>query len=210
MTAAPRRQTAKRVKERAKGEGEGEGEGEDGPGSGSGDVFIELDYSNATSTTEPSFRYSDTPGFGPAQWAYEDPFGTGTSTPDAWDRFNNMRILDDFRLDKVLEIGSGQQELQLMLGLSSSVSYEQLVVEIDGDETANGGVASYDVFNPLVGCGAADDPTAITDGIGRHTKVLDLGTCLIPGRQVQAIRVDVVRGTLGLKRMKVTLRNARW
>ncbi len=59
-------------------------------------------------------------------------------------------------------------------------------------------------------CGAFNDPLAITDGIGRHTKVLNLGTCLIPGREVRAIRVDVTPGTLGLKRMRVTLVAAIW
>ncbi|MCC7072688.1 MAG: hypothetical protein IT383_15270 [Deltaproteobacteria bacterium] len=51
---------------------------------------------------------------------------------------------------------------------------------------------------------------ALTDGIGRHSKTFDLADCLEPGQTAQAIRVDPQSGVLGLKRMRVTLENARW
>jgi hypothetical protein len=189
-------------------EGEGEGEGEDGHGSG--DVFVEITYEQATAPERPTFTYSDTPGFGPNEWAYNDPFGGGMGSPDAWDRFNTMSIINDFRLGTVLAIGTGNHELQLMLGLPAAVSYDTVLVEVDGDETASAGVTRYDVFNPLVGCGLFSDDAAVTDGIGRHTKVLDIGPCLVPGESVQAIRLDPQAGELGLKRMRVTLVNASW
>ncbi|MDP2343892.1 MAG: hypothetical protein Q8O67_23245 [Deltaproteobacteria bacterium] len=196
------------------GEGEGEGEGEEGEGEGegddghgSGDVFVEIDYSSATDPERPAFLFSDTPGFGPAQWAYNDPFGSGATTPDAWDRFQTLEVINDFRLGRVLVIGTGNQELQLMLGLPANVSYERVLVEVDGDEEAHSGVVNYDVYNPLVNCGVSG---VQTDGIGRHTKVLDLEDCLIPGEAVQAIRVDPQSGALGLKRLRVTLEGAVW
>jgi hypothetical protein len=132
------------------------------------------------------------------------------NTPDAWDRFNNMSIVNDFRLGTVLAIGTGNRELQLMLGLPATVDYDTVLVEVDGDETASAGVTRYDVYNPLVGCGLFSDDAAVTDGIGRHTKVLDIGPCLVPGETVQAIRLDPQTGELGLKRMRVTRVNASW
>jgi hypothetical protein len=190
------------------GEGEGEGEGS----AGFGDVFVEIDYSFASDPERPAFRFSNTPGFGPAEWAYNDPFGGGMTSPDAWDRFQTLDVINDFRLGNVLVVGTGNQELQLMLGLPAHVTYERVLVEIDGDEEAHSGVARYDVYNPLFNCGvfSAFDDTAQTDGIGRHTKVFDLEDCLAPGEFVQAIRLDPQSGVVGLKRMKVTLVNATW
>ena len=97
-----------------------------------------------------------------------------------------------------------------MLGLPSWVSYERVQVEIDGDEEAHSGTCRYDVYNPLINCGLFGDELAVTDGIGRHTRTLDLQDCLIPGESVQAIRVDPQSGVLGLKRMRVMLVNASW
>jgi hypothetical protein len=171
---------------------------------------VEIDYSNATSPERPAFRFSATPGFGPNEWAYQDPFGSGDTTPEAWDRFNNMDVEDDFRLGRVLAIGTGNRELQLMLSLPAHVSYARVLVEVDGDETASSGVCRYDVYNPMFGCGLFGDPAAVTDGIRRHTKVFDLQDCLEPGAQVQAIRLDPQSGELALKRMRVTLEDAIW
>ncbi len=204
--------------EAAAGDGEGEGEGEAAAGEGegeaaaggSGDVFVEIDYSFADAPERPAFRFSDTPGFGPDEWAYNDPLGSGLGAPDAWDRFNNMEVENDFRLGRVLVVGTGNHELQLMLGLPSTVSYQTVLVEVDGDEEAHSGVARYDVYNPLIMAGLFSDDAAVTDGIGRHTRVLDLGPCLVPGERVQAIRLDPQTGAVGLKRLRVTLVNARW
>ncbi len=71
-------------------------------------------------------------------------------------------------------------------------------------------MARYDLYNPLLSCGFFGHPEANTDGIRRHTKVFDLQDCIEPGRAVQAIRLDPQSGTVGLKRMKVTLEGARW
>ena len=101
-------------------------------------------------------------------------------------------------------------DLQLMLGLPPSVTYERVFVEVDGDEEAHSGVARYDLYNPLFNCGLFSDDATLTDGIGRHTKVFDLEDCLAPGETVQAIRLDPVSGTVALKRMRVTLVNAVW
>jgi hypothetical protein len=75
---------------------------------------------------------------------------------------------------------------------------------------ASSGVARYDLYNPLINCGLFSDPDTVTDGIGRHTKVFDLADCLEPGAQVQAIRLDPRSGTVGLKRLRVTLEDAVW
>jgi hypothetical protein len=200
----------------AEGEGEGdsaEGEGEGDvvdPDHGSGDVFVEIDYSFADDPERPDFRFSDTPGFGPAEWAYNDPFGGGMTTPDAWDRFQTLDVINDFRLGRVLAVDN---DLQLMIGLPGNVSYDRVLVEVDGDEEAHSGVARYDLYNPLFNCGVFSsfgDDDAQTDGIGRHTKVFDLADCLAPGETVQAIRLDPQSGTVALKRLRVTLENAVW
>jgi hypothetical protein len=185
--------------EEGEGEGEGGGEGEgEGEGSGgAGTVWVEIDYTRAFTPQSPAWRFSNTPGFGPAQWAM-----TGGTHPEAWDRFNNMAVVND-PIGTSLELDG---ELQLMMGLLTLQSYDRAVVRLEGRARETSSSVRFDVFNPLNGCGVGGMSMANDWSI--HVVEIDLGTCLLPGRGVQAVRVDPTSGTMALVRMRVTLEGA--
>jgi hypothetical protein len=155
-----------------------------------------LDYEPAFSPSSPIWTFSDTPGFGPQQWAME-----GTTWPEAWDRFNDMVVTSD-PIGNSLELDG---ELQLMIGLPTLVSYDYAEVILEGRSRSTNASADFDVTNPIVfGCGVSGtmsndwDPDIIS---------LDFGQCLVPGETLQAVRVSP-NGTLALLRMTVILHGA--
>jgi hypothetical protein len=164
------------------------------------EIWVEIDYSSAYSPQSPDWSFSDTPGWGPAQWAMP-----GDSWPEAWDRWNNMSVVSD-PIGTVLEIGSGS-ELQLMIGLEELISYDATRVRLEGRSRATASWVYFDVYNPWNNCG--------TDGHMSqdwtiHVVELDLDQCMVPGQGVQAVRVDPTQGTLALVRMRVTITNPLW
>lgn len=167
-----------------------------------GTVWLEIDYSNAYTPSSPAWSYSPTPGWGEAQWATQ-----GKSWPEAWDRFNNMSVVDD-RIGRELEIGSSSQ-LQLMIGLEQMLGYSSARVRLEGRSLATSSTVSFDVYNPLNNCGASG---TMSQDWTVHVVELDLGHCLLTGSGagVEAIRVAPTNGTLALVRMRVTLLGASW
>ncbi len=184
------------------GEGEGEGdvvgEGEgEGEGDGAGNVWLQIDYSSAFTPTSPAFTFSQTPGFTGSSWAAD-----GASYPEAWDRFNNMQVVDD-PIGTSLELDG---ELQLMVGLSSLQSYDRAVVRLEGRAREVSSPVTFDVYNPLNGCGVTG--VTMSNDWTVHVVDVDLADCLVPGGGVQAVRVAPTNGTLALVRMKLILENA--
>jgi hypothetical protein len=172
----------------------------DAGGPGTGDLWIEIDYSGANTPESPSWSFSNTPGFGPAQWAM-----TGASFPQAWDRFNNMQVVSD-PIGTTLAIGPGSQ-LQLMIGLTTLISYRDAVVHLEGRSLSTDAPVSFDVTNPLNSCG---DVGSMSQDWIVHQVDVDLMQCMVLGGGVQAIRVDPQDGTVALVRMRLTLFGASW
>jgi hypothetical protein len=177
-----------------------QGQGNDD--SGQDEVWVKIDYTEAYTTWSPGWEFSQTPGWGPAQWAME-----GDDWPEAWDRFDNMDLINDWFLGQVLEIGPGMEELQLMIGLEELVDYSSITVRIEGRGTQGSGYVDVYIVNPWNGCG-------VTAQIGQfsHLQVIeaDLGQCFEIGQSPQAVRVGTDTGALGLMNMKVTMHQARW
>ena len=167
---------------------------------GSGDVWFEIDYSSANSPRSPSWRFSNTPGWGSAQWA-----AVNASSPEAWDRFNNMQVVSD-PIGRSLEIGGGS-ELQVMIGLEELSGYDSATVHIEGRSRATSSSVDFDVYNPWNGCGGAAR-------FGQQWQVqsadVDLMSCYEVGQGVQAVRVAPTNGTVALVRLRLTLHNARY
>jgi hypothetical protein len=165
---------------------------------GNGEVWIEIDYSSAQSPRSPSWRFSQTPGWGPSQWA-----AVNATQPEAWDRWNNMSVVND-PIGRSLEIGSSS-ELQLMIGLEELVGYDSATVRIEGRSRSTSASAQFDVYNPWNGCGTS---ATISNSWDVHVVELDLGQCFEVGQGVQAVRVEPTNGTLALVRLRLTLHGA--
>ena len=174
------------------------------PGHGTGDLFLEIDYSFAFDSDSPRFTFSNTPGFGEAEWA----FGGGPGFPQAWDRFNNMHVVQPFQSDHYLQEEGMQEQLQLMIGLPASVSYDHVEVELVAARDVRSGILNLDVENPLTGCGVSDVTISNEDAF--TSTIVDLADCLEPGESVQAVRLTPQSGILDLLRMRVTLKGASW
>jgi hypothetical protein len=167
---------------------------------GSGEIWVEIDYSNASGPQSPSWSYSATPGWGEAQWAM-----AGDSWPEAWDRWNNMAVVND-PIGTVLEIGSGS-ELQLMIGLEELVNYTSATVRIEGRSRSATSSVDFDVYNPLINCGVS---TSMAHDWTVHVVEVDLMSCMSVGQGVQAVRIEPTNGTVALVRMRLTLHGASW
>ena len=185
--------------EGAASEGEGEGVAGEGEGEGGiadGTVWLQLDYSSASSPSSPSFTFSQTPFTG-SSWAAD-----GASYPEAWDRFNNMTV-DDDPIGRSLTLGG---QLQLMIGLHGVTSYQGVTVRLEGRAAETSSSVFFDVYNPLNNCGVTG--VEMSNDWTVHTVDVDLGNCLVPGDGVQAVRVAPSSGTMALVRMKVILQGA--
>jgi hypothetical protein len=165
-----------------------------------GDVWVQLDYGRAYSPRSPAWSFSATPGWGAAQWAM-----AGDTWPEAWDRWDNMRVTDD-PIGRSLEIGSSS-ELQLMIGLEELRAYRSMTVRLEGRSRSTSSAVRFDVTNPLTGCGVSG---TMSHDWTVHVAEIDLGDCAVVGAGVQAVRVSPHSGTLALVRMRVTLHGAEW
>ncbi|MCA9681431.1 MAG: hypothetical protein KC457_04480, partial [Myxococcales bacterium] len=163
---------------------------EDGP-------WVQIEYWQLGSVSSPAWSYSDTPGWGEAEWAY-----SGDSWPEVWSIGNNQMTNDPIGI--VADI-SGQW--QLMIGLAGLSSYDYATVCYEGRSISVGSSAIVDVYNPLNGCGVE---TEISNSWQVHAVGADLGNCFIPNNETQAVRLDPWGGSgrLGLKRMRLTLHGA--
>jgi len=174
----------------------------DAGSSGASDVWMEIDYGSAYTPTSPAWSFSATPGFASAQWAT-----TGKTGPEAWDRFNDMSVEDD-PIGRALIIGPSGQ-LQVMFGLLTLASYDHMSVQLEGRSCDTSSSVSFEVTNPLNGCGASGsmDQDWTIDLVD-----LDLQSCAVAGAGVQAVRVAPTGGSssIALVRLRVTLFGASW
>lgn len=167
---------------------------------GTGDIWVEIDYSNASTPPSPSWRFSNTPGWGSAEWA-----AVNATRPEAWDRWNNMSVVND-PIGRSLEIGSSS-ELQLMIGLEELISYTSATVRVEGRSRSTSASVDFNVYNPWNGCGTT---ARFSNDWSVHVVDLDLAQCFEIGQGVQAVRIEPTNGTVALVRMRLTLHGARW
>jgi len=160
-------------------------------------VWVEIEYWQLGSVTSPSYSYSDTPGWGEEEWAY-----SGDWWPKVISIGNNSMHNDPIGI--VAEISG---TWQLMIGLQGLTSYDYATVCYEGRSVSVGSPATVDVYNPLNNCGVE---TQISHSWEVHAVGADLGNCLIPNNETQAVRLDPWGGSgkIGLKRLRLTLHGA--
>ena len=165
-----------------------------------GDIWFELDYSDATTSTTPHITYSQTDGWADADWA---PQGAGAL--EVWDLYNGMAVEID-PIGKSLTIGSSDA-LQVLIGLEKLKEYSSAVVRVEGRGTATSSSTSFDVYNPLNSIGAS---ASIERDWSIHVVELDLQSALVAGVGLQGIRVQPTTNGIALVRLRVSLLGAAW
>jgi hypothetical protein len=162
--------------------------------------WFEIDYSGAFTATNPAWTYSATPGWGEPEWA-----ASGSSWPEVWDLYNNINVSND-PIGKVAVVGPSGV-LQIMLGIGGMTAYSHATVCVEGRSVATSSQVVFDVYNPLNNCGAS---ATMAHDWSIHATAVNLGTCLIPNNDFQAIRIDPTGGssTLGVMRVTLVLHNA--
>ncbi|MEZ4383132.1 MAG: DUF4215 domain-containing protein [Nannocystaceae bacterium] len=162
-------------------------------------VWVDINYKNSGSCWSPSWKFSNTPGFGEAQWAptnenypvinaaggpvmnYNDPYGT------------------------VCDVGSSKW-IRIMFGLASLISYESATVCVEGRSISVGSPVTVDLVNPDNGyCGAQImlSNSWWADPAGAELPL----NCIKPGDAFQALQIDPSAGSnhLGLRSVRLTL-----
>jgi len=159
---------------------------------------VEIEYWQLGSVSSPSWEFSDTPGWGEAEWAHGAEWW-----PEVWEFGGNSMSNDPIGI-----VASISGTWQLMIGLQDLIDYDYATVCIEGRSISVGSQAIMDVYNPLNGCGVGD--VAISHSWEVHKVGVDLGSCLIPGAATQAVRIEPWGGSgvVGLKRVRVTLHGA--
>ena len=100
------------------------------------------------------------------------------------------------------KLGDGQR-----LGLQGMADYDSATVCVEGRSISVGSNAIFDVYNPANGCGVE---AQISNSWDVHAVGVELGDCLIPGVETQAVRIEPTGGSgvIGLVRVRVTLHGA--
>lgn len=163
--------------------------------------WIEIEYDQAGGTaTSPSWSYSDTPGWGEAEWA-----ASNASWPEVWDLYQNINVSTD-PIGVLAVVGSSAQ-LQLMLGFEELIDYDYATVCVEGRSVSTSASVQFDAYNPLTGVGNSG---TMAHDWSMHATGLDLGQCFEVGGGVQAVRLDATGGSasLGVKRMRLVLHGA--
>jgi hypothetical protein len=166
------------------------------------DIWLEVDYGGAYLSTAPAWSFSDTPGWAAAEWA-----PSGKSCPEVWDVYNNIAVELD-PIGRCAILGSSS-ELQIMIGLKKLLSYSSVAVRIEGRSASTSSSVTFDVYNPATSIGTSgvfgNDWTV-------HLIELDLGSAMVSGDELQAVRVEPTggSGTIALVRMRVCVHDAEW
>lgn len=172
----------------------------DNCGFASDGVWFEIDYGSAYTVTNPSWKFSATAGFGEPQWA-----PSGSSWPEVWHVSGGSSTSSD-PIGTVASVGPSSY-LQIMLGLTGLSSYSHATVCVEGRSISTSSSVTFDVFNPLNGCGVT---AQMSHSWEVHKVAIDLGDCMIEGEDFQALRIDPVGGSsrIGIRRVRLTLHDA--
>lgn len=163
--------------------------------------WIQIEYNNAGgSPSSPSWSYSNTPGWGEAEWA-----ASNANWPEVWDLYQNINVSND-PIGVVAIVGSSSQ-LQLMLGFEELIGYDYATVCVEGRSVSTSASVTFDAYNPLTGIG---NTGSMAHDWSMHATGLDLGQAFEPGGGVQAVRLDATGGSasLGVKRMRLIVHGA--
>lgn len=163
--------------------------------------WIEIEYWQAgVPATSPQWSYSDTPGWGEAQWA-----ASNASWPEVWDLFQNINVTSD-PIGVVAVVGSSAQ-LQLMLGFEELLDYDSATLCVEGRSVSTSASVQFEAYNPLTGLG---NVATMAHDWSVHAVGIELGQPFTIGGGVQAVRLDATGGSasLGVKRMRLVLHGA--
>jgi len=162
---------------------------------------MEIDYGSAYTVTNPSRTYSNTPGYGEAQWT-----PTGQSYPEVWLIGGGGTQVSNDPIGKIASVGPGAR-LQLMIGLGSLISYSHATVCVEGRSVSTSASVLFDAYNPKNNCGAGGQ---MSHSWAIHATGVDMGQCLIAGDAFQAVRLEPWGGSshLGVRRVRITLHDA--
>lgn len=172
---------------------------EDPCGFPSDGVWLEIDYGNAFTSTNPKWTYSPTPGWGEADWAPQ-----GESWPEVWDIYQNVEVEDD-QIGRVA-IVDGNGALQIMFGIGG-LTYDYATVCVQGRSYSVGSSVTFTVQNQLNKCGATG---SMANDWSIHSTGVDLETCIVDNNEFQGLRIFASGGSgaLSLKRLRFTLHGA--
>ncbi|WAS98459.1 DUF4215 domain-containing protein [Nannocystis punicea] len=162
-------------------------------------VWLEIDYGNAFTATNPKWTYSPTPGWGEVDWAPQ-----GESWPEVWDVYQNVEVEAD-QIGTVA-IVDGNGALQIMFGIGG-LTYDYATVCVQGRSYSVGSSVTFTVQNQLNKCGSTG---MMANDWSIHSTGVDLGTCIVDNNEFQGLRIFASGGSgaLSLKRLRFTLHGA--
>ena len=163
-------------------------------------VWFQIDYSNASSVSNPSYSYSPTPGWGEAQWA-----PAGKDWPYAVDLFNNASVKND-QIGKVALLDGTNKAVRVYFGLVG-LSYSYATVCVEGRSYSVGSSVQFKVQEAKTKC---ENFGSMANDWSVHATGVDMDECFLSGDDFQAVQVQPTGGSgaLSLKRLRVTLHNA--
>mgnify|MGYP000234552991 CR=1 FL=1 len=168
------------------------------PGDG---LWIEIDYDDAFTPTNPDWAYG---GWTESQWA---PQGQNWPYINA---LGGITIHEDQGVIGTTALLNGtNKELRVFIGLEGLVTYDYVTACVEGRSYSVGSSVQFRVENALNDCGG--QAMMSNDWFSLHPTTVDVGdNCFIPGNDFQAIAIRPVGGSgaLSLKRMRVTFHGA--
>ena len=164
-------------------------------------VWIEIDYDDAFSPTNPDWAYG---GWTEAQWA---PQG------ENWPYINALGgvVMNEDRgnIGTVASLDGTNKAIRVFIGLGGLIDYDHATACVEGRSYDTGSSVTFRVENALNDCGGQGMMS--NDWVTLHPTNVDIGAnCFIPGNDFQAIEIRPVSGSgsLSLKRLRVTFHGA--
>jgi len=164
-------------------------------------LWIQIDYDDAFSPTNPDWAYG---GWTEAQWA---PQG------ENWPYINALGgvVMNEDRgnIGTVASLDGTNKAIRVFIGLGGLIDYEYATACVEGRSYDTGSSVTFRVENALNDCGGQGMMS--NDWVTLHPTNVDIGAnCFIPGNDFQAIEIRPISGSgsLSLKRMRVTFHGA--
>jgi len=163
-------------------------------------IWLEVDFTTAATVFEPTWRYSETPGWGEAQWV-----PTGYAAPFIHVPFDNVLMVDD--VIGRMAYGAGQPdpgEFLVIFGLGGLLGYSSASVCIEGRSMTPGSPSNLNVFNGLNGCGVT---TSIDPDPQVHAVGVNLTGCYVLGHGFQDVTLQPSEASdaMGIVRVRFTI-----
>lgn len=161
-------------------------------------IWLEFDFTSAATVLEPAWRFSETPGWGEAEWA-----PTGYGAPYICVPFDNVLLVDDL-IGRLAVVREDMCELQVTIGLRGLLNYSSASVCIEGRSMAPGASSNMNVFNGLNGCGLT---TSIDPEPQVHAVGVNLTSCYVAGNGYQGLTIEPSDDwdAIGIVRVRLTI-----